>query len=57
MGIPTSQNPNTPEGLKNWLSVKIHRIPVELPHSIDLEFGKLHRTQTDSDRAPTLELL
>jgi hypothetical protein len=33
MGIPTSRNPNTPEGLKSRLSVGIHRIPTELPRS------------------------
>jgi hypothetical protein len=37
MGITTSQNPNTPEGLKQRLSVGIHRIPIELPHSSKLE--------------------
>jgi hypothetical protein len=43
MGIPTSQDPDTPEGLKSQLSVKIHRIPAELPHSIELELRKLYR--------------
>jgi hypothetical protein len=37
MGIPTSQNPDTPEGLEQRLSVGIHRIPVELLHSSKLE--------------------
>jgi hypothetical protein len=37
MGILTSQNPDTPEGLEQRLSVRIHRIPVELPHSSKLE--------------------
>jgi hypothetical protein len=35
VGILTSQNPNTPEGLESQLSVRIHRILAELPHSID----------------------
>jgi hypothetical protein len=56
-GIPTSRNPNTPEGLESWLSVRIHRIPVELPHSTELELGKLRRTRMDSGRASALELL
>jgi hypothetical protein len=38
MGIPTSRNPNTSEGLENWLSVRIHRILAELPHSIEPEW-------------------
>jgi hypothetical protein len=42
--ILTSQDPDTPEGLKSQLSIGIHRIPVELPHSIELELGKLRRT-------------
>jgi hypothetical protein len=41
MGIPTSQNPNTPEGLESRLSVTIHRILVELPHSTEPELKKL----------------
>jgi hypothetical protein len=53
----TSQNPNTPEGLESWLTVEIHRIPAELPHSIELELGKLHRTRMNSSRASTLKLL
>jgi hypothetical protein len=44
MGIPTSQNLDTPEGLESRLSVKICRILVELPHSTDLELRKLYRT-------------
>jgi hypothetical protein len=56
-GIPTSQNPNTPEGLESQLSVRIHKIPVELPHSTELEPGKLRRSRIDSNRASTLELL
>jgi hypothetical protein len=35
MGIPTSRNPDTPEGLEGRLSVGIRRIPVELPHSTE----------------------
>jgi hypothetical protein len=57
MGIPTSQNPDTSERLKSQLSVKIRRIPAELPHSTQPEIGKLHRTRTDSGRASALELL
>jgi hypothetical protein len=57
MGIPTSQDPHTPEGLESWLSVRIHRISTELPHSTKLELGKLHRIRTDSGRAFVLEIL
>jgi hypothetical protein len=57
MGIPISQNPDTPEGLKSRFSVRINIIPTVLPHSIELELKKLHRTQTDSSRASALELL
>jgi hypothetical protein len=57
VGIPKSQNPNTPEGLESRLSVGIHRIPTELPHLTKLELGKLRRTRMDSGRASTLELL
>jgi hypothetical protein len=42
MGIPTSRDPKTPEGLESQLSVGIHRIPAELLHSTELELGKLH---------------
>jgi hypothetical protein len=31
-GIPTSQNPDTPEGLESLLSVRVRRIPTVLPH-------------------------
>jgi hypothetical protein len=31
MGIPTSRDHNTPEGLESQLSVRIHRILAELP--------------------------
>jgi hypothetical protein len=48
---------NAPEGLESQFSVEIHRIPTELPHSIELELGKLRRSRTDSGRASTLELL
>jgi hypothetical protein len=44
MGISTSQDPDTPEGLNSRLSVRIHRIPVELPHSTELDLRKLCRT-------------
>jgi hypothetical protein len=37
MGIPTSQNPDTPEGLAQRLSVRIYRILAELSHSSKLE--------------------
>jgi hypothetical protein len=57
MGIPTSQDLDTPKGLESLLSVEIHRILAQLPHSIELELGKLHRTQMDSSRASTLKLL
>jgi hypothetical protein len=56
-GILTGQNPNTLEGLESWLSIGIHRIPAELPHSIELELRELCRTWTDSGRASVLELL
>jgi hypothetical protein len=41
MGIPTSWNPDTPEGLKSRLSVGIHKIPAELPHSTEPELGNI----------------
>jgi hypothetical protein len=37
MGIPTSWNPNTPEGLEQRPSVGIHRILANLLHSSKLE--------------------
>jgi hypothetical protein len=37
VGIPASQNPDTPEGLEQRLSVEIHRILAELLHSSNLE--------------------
>jgi hypothetical protein len=57
MVIPTSRNSDTPEGLESQFSIRIHRILVELSHSIELELRKLHRTQMDFERASTLELL
>jgi SRSO17 transposase len=57
MGILTSQNLDTREGLENLLSVRIDRIPAELPHSTEPELEKLRWTQTDSNRASMLELL
>jgi hypothetical protein len=57
MGIPTSWDPDTPEGLKSWLSVGLRRIPAELLHSIELELRKLCRIQKCSGRASALELL
>jgi hypothetical protein len=56
-GIPTSQNLDTLEGHDIRLSVRIHKILVELPHSTELELRKLHQTRTDSGRASVLELL
>jgi hypothetical protein len=49
MGIPTSWNLDTPEGLKQRLSVGIHRILVELPHSSKLE----PRNSVEPQRVPT----
>jgi hypothetical protein len=57
VGILISQNPDTPEGLESQLSIEIHRIPAELPHSIELELKKLHRRRMDSGTASALELL
>jgi hypothetical protein len=57
MGILTSRDPNTPDRLESRLSTRIHRIPTELPHSTELELGKLHRIRTDFGRASALELL
>jgi hypothetical protein len=57
MGIPTSRNPDTPDGLESRLSVGIHRILVELFSSTEPELRKLHQTQMNSGRASTLELL
>jgi hypothetical protein len=41
VGIPISQNPDTPEGLESRVSIGIHRILGELPHSTEPELGKL----------------
>jgi hypothetical protein len=57
MGISTSRDPDTPEGLESWLSVGIHRILTELPHSTELELEKLRQTWMDSSRASMLKLL
>jgi hypothetical protein len=56
VGIPTSQDPDTPEGLESRLSVIICRIPIEVLHSTELELRKLRRTQMDPSRASALEL-
>jgi hypothetical protein len=56
-GIPTSRNPDTPEGLESRLSGGIHRIPAKLPHSTEPRLRKLRRTRTDSSRASALKLL
>jgi hypothetical protein len=53
----TSRDTDTPEGLESWLSVRIRRIPTELPRTTELELGKLRQIQMDSDRASALELL
>jgi hypothetical protein len=50
VGIPTSRNPDTPEGLESRLSIRIHRIPVELPYSNELELRKLRQTRTTRGR-------
>jgi hypothetical protein len=57
VGIPTSWDPDTLEGLESRLSVEIHRIPAELPHSTELDLRILHRIRMDSGTASTLELL
>jgi hypothetical protein len=56
VGIPTSRDPNTPEGFESRLSIGIRRILAKLPHLIELELGKLHQTRMDSDRALVLKL-
>jgi hypothetical protein len=43
MGFSTSRDPDTPEGLESWLSVKIHKILAELLHSTELEPKKIRR--------------
>jgi hypothetical protein len=57
MGILTSRDPDTLEGLESRLSVRINRILAELLHSTELELRKLDRIRTDSDRASALKLL
>jgi hypothetical protein len=57
VGILTSQNPDTLEGLENRLSVGIHIISAELSHSTEPQLGKLHRTQMDFGRAFMPKLL
>jgi hypothetical protein len=57
MSTPTSQNPDTLEGLESRLPVGIRRIPADLLQSTEREVGKLHRTLTDSGRASNLNLL
>jgi hypothetical protein len=54
---PDKQGLQYTRGTLSQFSIGIHRIPVELPHSTDLELRKLRRTRTDSDRASSLELL
>jgi hypothetical protein len=41
MGILTSRDPDTPEGLESQPSVGISRILTKLLHSTELELGKL----------------
>jgi hypothetical protein len=53
----TSQNPDTPEGLKSRLSVRIHRIPEELPHSTELPRGLLTSREVLQPSEPSLSLL
>jgi hypothetical protein len=57
MGILTSQNPDTPEGLESRLSIGIRKISTELPHSTKQELRKLCRTRMDFGRSSALELL
>jgi hypothetical protein len=57
VGILTSRNPDTPERLESRFSVGIRKIPVELPHSTELELRKLRQIWTDSGSASVLELL
>jgi hypothetical protein len=56
-GILTSRNPDTLEGLESRFSVKIHRIPAELPHLTELELNKLRWTWIDSGRTSAFKLL
>jgi hypothetical protein len=48
VGIPTSRNPDTLEGLESQLSIGIHRILAELLHSTEPELKKLCWTWMDS---------
>jgi hypothetical protein len=57
MGIPTSQNPDTPEGPESRLSVRICKISAELLHSTESELENLRWTWMDSGRASVLKLL
>jgi hypothetical protein len=43
VGILTSWDPDTADGLESQLSVRIRRILAELPHSTELELRELHR--------------
>jgi hypothetical protein len=54
VAMSTSRDPNTIEGLESRLSVGIHKIPAELPHSNELELRKLGRIWMDSGRASVL---
>jgi hypothetical protein len=48
--LPTSRNPDTPEGLKSRLSVVIHKILAELLHSTELELSvELSRSSYSED--------
>jgi hypothetical protein len=49
MSIPTSQNPDTPEGLESRFSIGIHRIPAELPHLTKLEL----KNSVEPEQIPT----
>jgi hypothetical protein len=57
MGIPTSQDPDTPEWLESRLSIEICRIWTELSHSTEPELRKLRRTRMTSGRASVFEVL
>jgi hypothetical protein len=57
VGILTSRDPDTLEGLESQLSIRIHKNPAELSHSTELELKKYHRIQMDFGRASVLELL
>jgi hypothetical protein len=57
MGILTSQDPDTPEGLESRLSIRIHRILAEHSHSTEVELRKLRWIRMDSDRASMPKLL